>query len=74
MELLLNFVVLASLLLSFRMAELLLSTLWPNKEKMFLDTVPISWFFDLADMSVLLVYLTYGVYSTTRIFFFNQND
>lgn len=73
-ELLLNFIVVASLLVSFWMVERLLRMLWPNKEKMFFDTVPISWFFDLADMGVLLVFLIYGVYSTGLTFFLGDSE
>jgi ribosomal protein L37AE/L43A len=57
-----HLLVVAGLLVGFRLVELLISRLWPVADRHLFGVLRLSYIFDVADLAVLAGLLTYGVW------------
>jgi len=62
-------VILASvILLTIRIAEMVMHLLWQDGNPMLFDTVPLRYLFHAADVAVIIVYLWYGTMQAVKAF------
>lgn len=66
--------VVAGLLVGFRLIEILLHFLWSHSDRLLFGKLPLHWIFDAADLAILGGFLTYGVVSVLRAYCRNSKS
>lgn len=61
-ELIAHLLVVAALLVGFRVIELLLDFLWETHDKVLFGIIPVAYIFEAADFAILCAFLVNGIY------------
>jgi len=63
-----HLLVVAGLLIGFRLVELLIARLWPDADRRLFGVLPLKYIFDAADLAVLIGLLTYGIWCVIKAY------